>query len=54
MYNTQRPGVWDVMKQALFKPAGLPAWVAVDFALVDDKILRRFVEDLTRTMVERG
>jgi hypothetical protein len=42
------------MKQVLFKAAGLSTWVTIDFALVEDRLLQRFVADLTRTMKERG
>jgi hypothetical protein len=46
--------VWDVMGKALFSPAKLDAWAVVDFALADPEILRPFVDDLTKTMKERG
>lgn len=52
--HLQRPGVWDVMNKVLSNPAKLEAWTVVNFALAEPRTLQLFVDDLAKTMRERG
>lgn len=49
-----RPGVWDVMRQRLFKPAGIPSWVVIDFANIGPDLMRYFVDELMKAMRSLG
>ncbi|KXN90515.1 Protein argonaute 1C, partial [Leucoagaricus sp. SymC.cos] len=50
----QRPGVWDVMRQRLARPATIQRWIVVDFARVETQGLQYFVNELLQAMRNLG